>query len=195
MSGLCSSVKSDSAAIGRVPVVSANGERLMPCKLAKAKKLLEAGKAEEKRGNDGGLYLQLKFDPSSPVVQPSGEARVGGVLTSSRLAEVREEAKRKRVWYRMLPKLDRDVLDLTIKCVGELKSAKLIEVVTKIVVKLKAALQNRLSRLMDEVGAPLAKKLGDIALGWGNRSAGKWAQDRGFVRYLAVMNGSFRGFG
>jgi hypothetical protein len=114
-------------------------------------------------------------------------------LTSSRLAEIREAAKRKRVWFRMLPKLDRAVVDLTIKCVGELKSTKLIEVVTKIVVKLKTALQNRLSRLMDEVGAPLAKKLSNIARGWGNQSAGKWAEDRGFVRYLAVMNGSFHG--
>ena len=195
MCALNSSVKSDSAAIGRVPVVSASGKRLMPCKPGKAKKLLEAGKAEEKRAKDGGLYIQLKFDPSSPVVQPSGDSRVGGVLTSSRLAEVREEAKRKRVWYRMLPKLDRDVLDLTIRCVGELKSTRLIEVVTKIVVKLKAALQNRLTRLMDEVGVPMAKKLGDIAWGWGNRSADKWAQDKSFVRYLAVMNGSFHGFG
>jgi hypothetical protein len=57
-------------------------------------------------------------------------------------------------------------LDLTIKCVGELKSKRLIEVVTKIVVKLKAALQNRLIRLIDEVDVPMAKKLGDIAWGW-----------------------------
>lgn len=194
MGASSASVKSDSAAIGRVPVVSANGERLMPCKPGKAKKLLEAGKAEEKRGNDGVSYIQLKFDPQSPVAQPPSEAKAGGILTSSRLAEVREEAKRKRIWYRVLPKLERDVLDLTIKCVDELKSTRLIDIVTKIVVKIKTALQNRLTRLMEQVGVPMAKKLGDIAIGWGNRTGDKWAQDRGFVRYLTVMDGAFQGF-
>jgi len=67
MGASSASVKSDFAAIGRVPVVSASGKRLMPCKPSKAKKLLQQGKAEEKRGNDGNIYLQLKFDPASPV--------------------------------------------------------------------------------------------------------------------------------
>ena len=78
MGASSASVKSDFAAIGRVPVVSASGKRLMPCKPSKAKKLLEAGKAEEKRGNDGSIYLQLKFDPASPVSSSPVSSFVGG---------------------------------------------------------------------------------------------------------------------
>ena len=222
MGASSASVKSDFAAIGRVPVVSASGKRLMPCKPSKAKKLLEQGKAEEKRGNDGNVYLQLKFDPASPVssspvsssqaasspaessLSPqvsqsvpqrsfASERKVGGVLTGAYLAEVREEAKRRRVWYQFLPKFDRDVLDLTIKCVGELKSTRLISVVSKIVSKLKVALQTRLGRLMLQVGVPKAKRLGEVARGWGNRSALDWASDKGFIRYLTVMDGAFQG--
>lgn len=224
MGASSASVKSDFVAIGRVPVVSASGERLMPCKPSKAKKLLEAGKAEEKQGTDGLPYIQLKFDPSFPVpssqtawskaasqmssTESSTQAVLSsssvsncfsvacerkGVLTGAYLARVREEAKRRRVWYRFLPKFDRDVLDLTIKCVGELKSARLIGVVSKIVSRLKDALQTRLSRLMLQVGVPKARRLCEFARGWGNRSAENWASDMGFVRYLTVMDSAFQG--
>ena len=113
-------------------------------------------------------------------------------MTGAYLAGVREEAKRRRVWYRFLPKFDRDVLDLTIKLVGELKSTRLIDVVSRIVVKLKVALQTRLSRLILQVGVPKAQRLGEVARGWGNRSAADWASDKGFIRYLTVMDGAFQ---
>jgi len=58
------------AAIGRIPVVSASGLPLMPCKYSKAKKLLAAGKAIICDNGDGRLYLKLKFDPKPPIYSP-----------------------------------------------------------------------------------------------------------------------------
>jgi len=58
------------AAIGRVPVVSANGEPLMPCKPAKATSLLKSGKAVGKRTDNGAFYLHLKFNPMAPIIHP-----------------------------------------------------------------------------------------------------------------------------
>jgi len=57
-------------AIGRIPVVSKSGVPLMPCRPSKARKLLAQGKAIKKRNKIGVFYLQLQFDPQSPVTQP-----------------------------------------------------------------------------------------------------------------------------
>jgi hypothetical protein len=58
------------AIVSRVPVLSANGIPLMPCNPAKARKLLESGKAVKKWSKLGIFYIQLKFNPSKPSYQP-----------------------------------------------------------------------------------------------------------------------------
>jgi len=55
------------AANGRIHVVSASGQELMPCKPAKALSLLGSGKAVGKWTEGGPFYLQLKYDPKSPI--------------------------------------------------------------------------------------------------------------------------------
>jgi hypothetical protein len=73
----------DGDAATGIPVVSASGEELMPCKPAKALSLLDSGKAVRKWTENGTFYLQLKFDPKSPIVHPEtslikdGEERDG----------------------------------------------------------------------------------------------------------------------
>jgi hypothetical protein len=182
----------------------------MPCKQAKARKLFEAGKAVERWSEDGRFSIRLKFDPSSPIVHPSTrsiqdsksnsfsnikstDAKLNGMFDSSYLAEVREEAKRKNVWWKSLRKIDRDVLDLTIKCVDKPKSPKLIDAIAKIIVKIKGALMSPIYRLMEQIGRPLAKKLSRIAKSWGNETADKWVEDQGFVKYLTIMDKAFQG--
>jgi len=51
--------------IGRVPVVSANGKPLMPCRSSKARKLLAKNLAEKCWSKLGIFYLRLKFNPKS----------------------------------------------------------------------------------------------------------------------------------
>jgi hypothetical protein len=58
------------AAIGRIPVISADGTPLMPCKPAKARKLLRDGKAVKKWSKLGMFSIQLKFNPRQPAMQP-----------------------------------------------------------------------------------------------------------------------------
>jgi len=55
--------------IGTVPVVSADGAPLMPCKPLKARKLLESGLAEKRWNKLGQFYLQLRFEPKSDLNQ------------------------------------------------------------------------------------------------------------------------------
>jgi hypothetical protein len=65
---------------GVIPVVSASGVSLAPCKPAKMFGLLKSGKAVVKWNGDGSFSLQLKFDPKSPIRLPSG----GGQETLSK---------------------------------------------------------------------------------------------------------------
>lgn len=62
--------------IGMIPVVSASGRFLAPCRPLKALRLLKAGKAEAFWGEGETFYLRLKFDPKSPIILPEGEGQV-----------------------------------------------------------------------------------------------------------------------
>jgi hypothetical protein len=72
------------AAIGRIPVTSQDGTPLMPCKPAKARKLLRNGKAVQKWSKLGVFYVQLKFDPNSPVASPETQPITVGIDPGSK---------------------------------------------------------------------------------------------------------------
>jgi len=59
-------------------------------------------------------------------------------------------------------------------------------------VKSKRALVSPLCRFMGLVGRPMAVRVSRIAVGWGYRSAWKWAEDEGFIRYLTVISEPFQ---
>lgn len=114
----------------------------------------------------------------------------------SELASIKQRAMRKGVWFRVLGKVERAIIDLTIKCVQKVRSSKLTKIVATIVNKLTDASKSRLKKLMDEVGRSLAQKLIQIAQKWGNKSAVQWAGDYGFIQYLVVTHvGSLKDLG
>ena len=78
-------------------------------------------------------------------------------------------------------------MELTMRVVKRIRSFFLARVVTSIVEKLLDAMESRVTRLMREVGQPLAQKLSGIAQKWGNNSAASWIADPGFRQYLTVM--------
>lgn len=111
---------------------------------------------------------------------------VGFVPSVGKLVEAKKSALRRGVWFRALNRLERGVLDLTVKYVDSIKSSKLAKVVTAIIDKLQLAMESLVERMVRVIGRPLAQKIGSIAVSWGNRSASKWADDRAFARYLAM---------
>jgi hypothetical protein len=110
-------------------------------------------------------------------------------LSIGRLAEAKKSALRRGVWFRSLSRIERGVIDLTVRYVDSIKSTKLAKVVTVIMEKLQSAMESKLDKLVRNVGLPLAKKISDIAVSWGNRLALKWAQDVAFGRFL-MLNSS-----
>ncbi len=117
-----------------------------------------------------------------------GEPLPRDVISVRRLVKVRGRAKRRRVWFRVLGKAERGVVDLIINHVEDVRSSKLAGIVAAIVIKLKKALESQVERLVRTTGRSTAQKLAHIAQEWGNKLAHKWSEDRGFARYLAVMH-------
>ncbi|MEM2166708.1 MAG: hypothetical protein QW619_05865 [Candidatus Bathyarchaeia archaeon] len=95
---------------------------------------------------------------------------------------------RRRVWFKALSSLERGLVDFVIKVVDKPRSPKLIKALARIIVKVKKAMMSPIKRLMEYVGKPLAKKISAIALRWGNKSAAKWAEDEGFIKYLTITD-------
>jgi hypothetical protein len=104
----------------------------------------------------------------------------------STVLEAKRFALRRNVWFRILTRVERGVLDLTAKYVDNIRSTTLANLVTAILNKLAQSMENKLDRLVREVGYPLAQKISKIAASWGNVSAHKWAEDKSFAKYLAI---------
>jgi len=111
-----------------------------------------------------------------------------GFLSKAQLVKLRLKAVRAGVWFRALPRIDRVLVDLTIRVVGSVRSVTLAKNILAVVRKLEGLLENRLLRAFRQVGVRLAQKLSLVAQKWGNVNAKEWAKDVNFARYLAVMN-------
>jgi hypothetical protein len=104
------------------------------------------------------------------------------------LLELRREALRKRVWFKVLNGTERALLYLVPRCMKTPKNATLIDLLAKVIVKIKNALKSRVANLVFQVGRPLAEKLSLTAQEWGHKTACLWARDEGFWKYLTVVN-------
>jgi len=104
----------------------------------------------------------------------------------STLAQTKKHALRHGVWFGALSRVERGIIDLTVKCVDSIKSVKLAKLVTAIICKLQSAMESTVDRMVRTIGLSLTRKISSIAVSWGNHLASKWAGDLGFARFLAV---------
>jgi len=109
-------------------------------------------------------------------------------LNREQLIKLRLKAIRAGVWFRALPRIDRVLVDLTIKVASTVRSITLAKNILAIIGKLEGLLESRLSIALRKVGLPLAQKLSALAQSWGNTSAESWPSDLSFVNYLAVIH-------
>jgi hypothetical protein len=109
-----------------------------------------------------------------------------GIPSVKKLAEIKKGALKHRVWYKTLNRIERGIIDLTVRYVDCIKSTKLAKVVTAIIEKLQLTMETLAEKLVRTVGLPLAQKISSIAVSWGNHLAKLWAQDRAFARFLVV---------
>ena len=109
-------------------------------------------------------------------------------LNKTQLIKLRLKAMRAGVWFRVLPRIDRVLVDLTIKVTSSIRSFTLAKNILAVTRKLEGFLESSLSRAFREVGLPLAQKLSLVAQKWGNTSAESWPSDLSFINFLAVMH-------
>jgi len=99
--------------------------------------------------------------------------------------KIKSKALRTRVWFRVLSKVERAIIDLTIKCVEKIRSPTLESALSGIVCKILWTLENRFLVKVELVGRQLAENLSDVAQRWGNKNS-HWKHDQNFITYLGV---------
>jgi hypothetical protein len=109
-------------------------------------------------------------------------------LNKKQLIELKSKAMRAGVWFRGLPRIDRVLVDLTIKVTSSVRSVTLAKTILAVMEKLEGLLEGRLSKVVRKIGKPLAQQLSSLAQKWGNHSAKDWLSDNSFARFLAILS-------
>jgi len=102
------------------------------------------------------------------------------------LAKIKSRALRARVWFRALSKVERAILDLTIKCVENVRSRVLEGTISTIISKILQSLEDAFLVRAERIGRDIAETLCAIAERWGNKASSTWECDKCFIKFLGV---------
>jgi hypothetical protein len=97
-------------------------------------------------------------------------------------------------WYRLLGLDKRRLIEAVIQTVDKIKSSLLLKILTPLVERLLQALggipgfMGILAYGMLSYGQSHAKRVSRVAFEWGNSLAAQWADDKGFIRFLTIMD-------
>ena len=107
-------------------------------------------------------------------------------MTKQGLMKVKSRALRNRTWYKILNRMERAIIDLTIKCVEKVRSHVLAKMVSMIITKILRTLKEDFMTTAEKVGREIVEKFSVVAESWGNRKCFLWKFDKGFVKFLGV---------
>jgi hypothetical protein len=110
------------------------------------------------------------------------------LFSRAQLLRLKLRAVRAGIWFTALRRIDRVLIDLTLKVARCVRSFVLARSILALARKLEGIMEGRLSRVLREVGFPLAQKLSLTAQKLGNASAESWASALPFANFLAVMH-------
>jgi hypothetical protein len=109
-------------------------------------------------------------------------------LNRIQLVNLRLKAMRAGVWFKALPRIDRVLVDLTIRVADNIHSASLAKCLFAVVGKLEGLLESSVLKSLMLIGRPLAEKISLTAQKLGNTSAKSWAADSSFALFLAITH-------
>jgi len=107
-------------------------------------------------------------------------------MTKQGLMKIKVRALRRRVWFTALSRVERAIVDLTIRCVERVRSHSLEKSLTDIVNKILKTLETEFPQKAEKIGHELARKICFLAWEWGNLNASTWMYELNFVRFLGV---------
>jgi len=96
-------------------------------------------------------------------------------------------ALRRRVLFTALDKSDRGYLYLTMKYFDEIRNSAVGTIIVKILAKLRDALESPFVRRMETYGTEKARSISRKAVEWGHDAAEGWAREKGFAKYLTIL--------
>src|SRR6266571_3824282 len=94
-------------------------------------------------------------------------------ITREVLIGIKTRGLRRRVWYRELDRMERGLVDLTIRWVDKVRSGRMTETLVRILVELAMALETGMGRVLGR-GRVLAARASELAVQWGNGSEFYW---------------------
>ena len=95
------------------------------------------------------------------------------------MVDLKTRSLRRRVWFRVLDRIERGLVDLTIRWVDNVRSGAMAKVLLRILAKLELALIQGLARVL-HVGKGLALRASELSVAWGNAAAYEWRFDKTF---------------
>jgi hypothetical protein len=95
---------------------------------------------------------------------------------------------RSGLWFKALRRIDRVLVDVTMRVAESVHSATLARALYSVIEKLESAFKNRVCSFVHKIGFPLAYRLSVLAQKWGNYYARNWASDESFAKFLAIMH-------
>jgi len=108
------------------------------------------------------------------------------LTTRQDLTKIKSRALRTRVWFRALSKVERAILDLTIKCVENVRSRVLEGTISTIINKILQSLEDAFLARAERIGQAIAETLCAIGERWGNKACSAWKCDKCFIEFLGV---------
>ena len=117
--------------------------------------------------------LRLSSNVSSCVA-------AGRTVSVRNLMALKKKALRRGLWYKVINRLDRVLVDLTLKVSKSINSNILIKGLLVVAQKLENAFESKLERATRSIGFPLAQKLSLLAQ-TGLQKAENWATDKALL--------------
>ena len=106
-------------------------------------------------------------------------------ITREVLIGIKTRGLRRRIWYWALDRMERGLVDLTIRWVDKVRSGPMTETLMRILEKLAEALETGMGKVLGK-GRVLAARASELAVKWGNVSAYSWRYEQGFCRAIGL---------
>jgi hypothetical protein len=106
-------------------------------------------------------------------------------ITREVLIGMKTRGLRRRLWYCTLSRMERGLVDLTIRWVDKVRSGRMTETLIRILAKLAMALETGMGRVLAR-GRILAARASELAVGWGNGQAFAWRHDESYALALGL---------
>lgn len=102
------------------------------------------------------------------------------------LAKLRRKSVRIGAWFQGLTRIERGIIDLTLRCVASVRSELLKRMLEQITSKLRFIVDHFYTWRLEAIGRPIAERMCAAAASIGVRCAEKWKDDHSYIQLLGL---------